>query len=328
MRSSIGVSASGGIGFAAGQPVGQVDIRHFHHRLQRIEVGLGQTVEMRAHKSADHQVVFERPAMRGAKQEAPAPVRPARRGSGSVIDGLSYNGALWTCQPVDPDLLAPLFAPLTSLRGIGPAVAGLIARAAGGERVIDLLFHMPESYLDRSARPTIRAAQPGTVATLAVEVVRHERPANSRQPWRIMVRTIPASPSWCSSSSPARRRCRPARRLLVSGKLDMFNGRLTIAHPDHVVPADQPDRIPVIEPVWPLTAGLWPRQVAGGLAQALNLLPEFPEWHDPALLKREKWPPFAQALRAVQMPDKAEPDKRNRARLAYDELLAGQVARP
>ncbi len=96
--------------------------------------------------------------------------------------------SLLAVSPVNPDSLAPLFAPLTSLRGIGPAVAALIARAAGGDRVIDLLFHMPESYLDRTARPTIRAAQPGTVATLAVEVVRHERPATSRQPWRIIVK--------------------------------------------------------------------------------------------------------------------------------------------
>ncbi len=56
------------------------------------------------------------------------------------------------CQPVNAETLAPLFAPLTSLRGIGPAVAALIARAAGGDRIIDLLFHMPESYLDRSAQ--------------------------------------------------------------------------------------------------------------------------------------------------------------------------------
>ena len=85
---------------------------------------------------------------------------------------MSYSDASDTCQPVnappvnaqsadtrpvDAETLAPLFAPLTSLHGIGPAAAGLIARAAGGDRVIDLLFHMPESYLDRSARPTIRA---------------------------------------------------------------------------------------------------------------------------------------------------------------------------
>ena len=224
------------------------------------------------------------------------------------------------------DLLAPLFAPLTSLRGIGPAVAALIARAAGGDRVIDLLFHLPESYLDRSARPAIRDARPGTVATLDVEVVRHERPATSRQPWRIIVRDDTGTAELVFFRFTREAQTQPGTKLLVSGKLDIFNGRLTVAHPEHMVPADQPDRIPVVEPVWPLTAGLWPRQVAGGLAQALALLPDFPEWHEAALLKREGWPAFAESLRSVQAPEGKAPDTRPRARLAYDELLAGQVA--
>jgi ATP-dependent DNA helicase RecG len=228
--------------------------------------------------------------------------------------------------PLTADPLAALFAPLTSLRGIGPAVAGLIARAAGGDRVIDLLFHMPESYLDRTTRPTIRAAQPGIVATLAVEVVRHERPATSRQPWRIVVKDDTGVAELVFFRFTREAQMPPGAKLLVSGKLDAFNGRLTIAHPEHMVPIDQADRIPLIEPVWPLTAGLWPRQVAAGLAQALDLVPDFPEWHDPALLKREKWAPFGEALRAVQAPEAKEPDRRMRARLAYDELLAGQVA--
>ncbi|WP_158931755.1 ATP-dependent DNA helicase RecG [Acidisphaera sp. S103] len=227
---------------------------------------------------------------------------------------------------MNADPLAPLFAPLTSLRGIGPAVAGLIARAAGGDRVIDLLFHMPESYLDRTARPLIRDARPGTVATLAVEVVRHERPATSRQPWRIVVKDDTGIAELVFFKFTREAQMPAGAKLLVSGKLDVFNGRLTIAHPEHLVPAEQADRIPMIEPVWPLTAGLWPRQVAAGLAQALDLVPMFPEWHDPALLKREKWPPFPEAIRAVQAPASGEPDRRIRARLAYDELLAGQVA--
>jgi ATP-dependent DNA helicase RecG len=227
---------------------------------------------------------------------------------------------------VNADPLAPLFAPLTSLRGIGPAVAALISRAAGGDRVIDLLFHLPESYLDRSARPPIRAAKPGTVATLAVEVVRHERPTTSRQPWRIVVKDDTGIAELVFFKFTRETPMPPGTKLLVSGKLDVFNGRLTIPHPDHVVPIEQGDRIPVIEPVWPLTAGLWPRQVASALAQALNLVPEFPEWHDAALLKREKWLPFPDALRTLQAPAAGEPDRRLRARLAYDELLAGQVA--
>ncbi len=224
------------------------------------------------------------------------------------------------------DPLAPLFAPITSLWGIGAAVAPLIAKAAGGERVIDLLFHLPESYLDRTARPTISTARPGTVATLLVEVVRHERPATSRQPWRIIVKDATGVAELVYFRFTREAQSPPGAMMLVSGKLDMFNGRLTIAHPDHLVPADQAARLPGIEPVWPLTAGLWPRQVAAGLTQALALLPPFPEWHDPALLKREGWPGFAAALHQVQAPQSAAPDHRPRARLAYDELLAGQVA--
>ncbi len=227
---------------------------------------------------------------------------------------------------MDTDPLAPLFAPQTSLRGIGPTVAALMARATGGERVIDLLFHMPESYLDRSARPTIRDARAGQIATMEVEVVRHERPANSRQPWRIVVRDDTGIAELAFFKFTREAQMPPGARLLVSGKVDIFNGRVTIAHPEHVVPADQPDRIPAIEPVWPLTAGLWPRQVASGIAQALDHVPDFPEWHDPALMRREKWPAFLESLRAVQTPDGATPDKRMRARLAYDEFLAGQVA--
>jgi ATP-dependent DNA helicase RecG len=205
-------------------------------------------------------------------------------------------------------------------------VAKLIARAAGGERVIDLLFHMPESYLDRTARPSIRDARPGTVATLAVEVVRHERPAHSRQPWRIVVRDDTGTAELVFFRFTREEQMPPGAHLLVSGKIEQFNGRVTIAHPEHVVSAAEAWRIPAIEPVWPMTAGLWPRQVVSGIAQGMERLADFAEWHDAALMRREKWPSFKEALRAVQMPEKAAPDKRMRARLAYDEFFAGQVA--
>ena len=230
------------------------------------------------------------------------------------------------CQPVDPNTLTPLFAPLTSLRGIGPAVAPLMARAVGGDRVIDLLFHMPDSYLDRRSRPTIAAARPGTVATLAVEVVRHERPANARQPWRIVVKDDTGVAELVFFRFTRESQMPPGAKLLVSGKIDLFNGRVTIPHPDHLVPLEQAERLPAIEPVWPLVAGLWPRQVAAGVAQAVALIPALPEWHDQPLLRREKWPGFAEAMHAVQTPTEEVPPPRMRARLAYDELLAGQVA--
>ena len=210
---------------------------------------------------------------------------------------------------MDTDPFAAVFAPLTSLRGIGPAVSALIAKAAGGERVIDLLFHLPDSYLDRRERPTIRAARIGSAATLAVEGGRHEKPANPRQPWRVVVRDETGFADLVFFKFARERQMPVGARLLVSGKIESFNGRVTMPHPDHVVPADQEARLPAIEPVWGLTAGLWPRQVASAMRPALERLPALPEWQDPALLRREKWPDFATALRAVQAPELTEEEQ-------------------
>ena len=223
---------------------------------------------------------------------------------------------------MEDDPLAPLFAPLTSLRGVGDAVARLMARAIGGERVIDLLFHLPESYLDRRARTTIAAARPGTLVTLEVEVVRIEPPASARAPTRVLV---------ADGSGFAElvyfRQFQPARfpagaRLLVSGKFDERN---QMVHPDHVVPTGRADAFPAVEPVWPLTAGLFAWHLRRPVTEAVGRVPDLAEWQDAALLRREDWPGFRAALVALQTPAEP-PSPAARRRLAYDEMLAGQVA--
>src|SRR5471030_787253 len=103
------------------------------------------------------------------------------------MSGLSYSRRAGHCQPVESDPLVPLFAPLTSLRGVAEALERLIARAVGGKRVIDLLFHLPESYIDRRERCPINAALPGKLVTLEVRVDRIEPPSTSRAPTRVVV---------------------------------------------------------------------------------------------------------------------------------------------
>lgn len=218
-----------------------------------------------------------------------------------------------------------MLAPVASLRGVTPALAKLIEKVAGGGRVLDLLFHMPESYMDRRGRPTIRDALPGTVATLAVEVVRQDTPDSARHPWRITCGDGTGFMELVYFGRPPPKAIVPGARLVVSGKLDQFGDRLTMPKPDHVVPAAHANLLPGIEPVWPLTAGLFPGQLRTALRHALTEVPDLPEWHGDALMRREGWPSFGAALRAVQMPDTLDVDQPRR-RLAYDELLAHQVA--
>ncbi len=220
------------------------------------------------------------------------------------------------------DRLAPLFAPLTSLRGLGEPRARLVARAAGGDRVIDLLFHLPESYIDRRQRVALRALPAGRVVTVTVAVVRIERPANARQPTRAVVTDGTGFAEIAFFKGFPHARLPVGARVVVSGKADE---RRSFVHPDHIVPEDAAARLPDVEPVWPLTAGLFPWHLRGPIADALDRIPDLPEWQDAALQRREGWPGFAGALRALHAPE-APPPPGPRRRLAYDELLAGQVA--
>src|SRR5207245_9320382 len=87
-----------------------------------------------------------------------------------------------------PALLNPLFAPVTSLGGVGPKQDRLLRYLLDRDetpRLVDLLLHLPASVIDRRARPKIRDAVQGTMVTVEVTVDRHRPPPprNSRAPY-------------------------------------------------------------------------------------------------------------------------------------------------
>jgi ATP-dependent DNA helicase RecG len=102
-----------------------------------------------------------------------------------------------------------------------------------------------------------------------------------------------------------------------------------MVHPERVVDEEGFKHLPLLDPVYPLTEGLHPNQLRRAIDHAVGRLPELAEWQDPAWLARNKFPGFAQALRALHRPAAAEdllPESPAWSRLAYDELLASQLA--
>ena len=225
---------------------------------------------------------------------------------------------------MESDPLLPLLAPVTSLRGVGDKIEALLARATGGSRVLDLLFHMPDTYVDRRHRPKIADAEPGDCVTLDVEVVGREEPGAPGRPVRVKVSDGTGEVYLSLFGRYVGRSLHRGKRLVVSGTLAQFGPRLFLDKPEYA-PAESPESLPAYQPVWPLTADLTNAKLRAAMREALSRLPELPEWHDPTLLRREGWPSFADALRAVQAPA-GPPGDGPRARLAYDEFLAHQVA--
>jgi ATP-dependent DNA helicase RecG len=235
-----------------------------------------------------------------------------------------------------PALLNPLFAALTSLTGVGPKLEKLYAHLLDHDppKLIDLLFHMPTGAIDRRARPQLRDVIPGTVITVLVRVVEH-RPAppnRPRAPYRVLVEDDTADLTltfFNARRDYLEKLLPPGEQRYVSGTAELYDGMLQMVHPDRVVDEAGFASLPLVESVYPLTEGLALGNVRRTVDQALEKLPDQPEWQDAAWVAREQLPPFSDALRALHRPaDPAAiaPESRARTRLAYDELLAGQLA--
>jgi ATP-dependent DNA helicase RecG len=236
-----------------------------------------------------------------------------------------------------PALLNPLFAPVTSLAGVGPKQDRLLRYLLDRDetpRLVDLLLHLPASVIDRRARPKIRDAVPGTVVTLEVTVDRHRpTPArNHRAPHLVyasdetgdvVLTYFRAQPGYVEKLLPV------GSKRYVSGTAQMYDGTLQITHPDRVVDEAGFAKLSGIDPVYPLTEGLALGSLRRAMAQALQKLPALPEWIGPEVLRRCKFPPVTEALNRVHMPVEITdilPDGPFWSRLAFDELLAGQLA--
>ncbi|MGA8900799.1 ATP-dependent DNA helicase RecG [Bradyrhizobium sp.] len=236
-----------------------------------------------------------------------------------------------------PALLNPLFAPVTSLPGVGPKQDKLFRYLLGCEetpRLIDLLLHLPSSVIDRRARPKIRDAVPGTVVTLEVTVDRHRPspPRNARAPYLVyasddtgdvVLTYFRAKADYIEKLLPV------GSKRYVSGTLQMFDGVPQIVHPDRVVDEAGFAKLSGIDPVYPLTEGLALGSLRRAVAQALQKLPALPEWISPEVVRRCHFPPIREALNRVHIPLELTdilPDRPFWSRLAFDELLAGQLA--
>lgn len=237
-----------------------------------------------------------------------------------------------------PALLDPLFAPLNSLPGIGPKAGELYARLLGREsiddcRVIDLVFHAPHSLIDRRHQPGIARAPQGVIVTITGRVDRHQPPPpRTSQPYRVFLHDdtgelaltfFRVKGNWLEKALPI------DETVTVSGKVDWFNGRPSMVHPDYTVRATEAENLPLVEPIYPLTAGLSARILRKAVEAALPRIPDFPEWIEEALMQKQGFQSARDCFLALHDPrdeTDLDPQAPARRRLAYDEFLAGQLS--
>ena len=231
-----------------------------------------------------------------------------------------------------PASLFPLFASVTTLPGIGARLGSLIEKKIGST-VLDMLRHSPVGVIDRTARPDISHITAGQLVTLEITITsRNISPRHISRPSRIIgendtgeveIIFFKADPQFLERSLPI------GEKRIISGTAELFNDRVQIAHPDYILSPSQTDQLPSFEPIYPLTAGLKGKTLRKAISAAIPKVASQEEWIDEKRLQTHNWPAFDEAIKQLHSPrSEADlaPNHPARERLAYDELLANQLA--
>jgi ATP-dependent DNA helicase RecG len=227
-----------------------------------------------------------------------------------------------------PQLLNPLFAEITALKGIGPQLAKPLEKL-GLRRVIDVLFHVPTHMIERQRVDGLKMSDVGR--SIIVELTPVDYREAGRGPLRIMatdtggdyvsITYFGRHHGWAKKLLPL------GERRLVAGKLESYGQELQIVHPDHVLPIGESADLQMREPVYPLSEGLTGKRMIQLSVQAQERIMDLPEWIEPSVMKARGWPTWRDAVQQVH--SELAADLMNtpaRTRLAYDEVFANQLA--
>ena len=224
-----------------------------------------------------------------------------------------------------PDRLNPLFAEAESLKGVGPGLKRPLERL-GLLRVKDFAYHLPDRFVQRRAVASLDDASVGEQVVVALTPQEYRSSGSSRAPFRVMAAddagNICALTFFGRNGGWGKKQLPLGERRWIAGRLDQFGQMLQIVHPDHVTEDGGAVLGTLCEPVYPLSDGLTQGRMAALARQALDRLPDLPEWIEPSLVARMGWPSWRQALEEAHKGT----HEAARDRLAYDELLANGLA--
>ena len=221
-----------------------------------------------------------------------------------------------------------LDAPVTAVKGISENMAKKFRRL-GVQTVRDLLYYFPNRHLDYSQRKLISQLMAGEEQTIIAHVWEaRETLLGGRRSTEATVgdETGNVRVLWFNNPYLAKT-LSVNSRVVLSGRVNVFHGRPMFTSPEWEF-AEEEDLTHTgrLVPLYPLTAGLHPRQVRRLMKQFLDQwLPQVEDFLPGELRARDSLLALPEAISQAHYPDNITLKDKARIRLAFDELFILQL---
>ena len=245
-----------------------------------------------------------------------------------------------SAQPAPPPRQAPttavpaerpgsgLDAPVNTLPGVSTAYTSRLRRL-GIETVGDLIYHFPHRYDDYSSLKPVAQLEYGDETTV-VGTIWETRSRKSRGGREIITSVIADASGtieavWFNQPYLVRQ-LRAGRRIVLSGKVDEYLGRLVFQSPVWEPLERELIHTARLVPIYPLTRGVtsrWLRRLMKRVVDhwAPRLNDHLPE----TLRERAELVTLSTAIRQIHFPDSEEASAQARRRLSFDEFFFIQL---
>jgi len=205
----------------------------------------------------------------------------------------------------------------------------LIKKLCRGDRVVDILFHLPSSIVNRVGN--IESFSENDKLTLVVKITDHIIPRYKSSPYKIFgtAENREITIIYFNYNANYLRKILPIGGVFtISGDAKKTNEGIQMAHPDDI---DSPNTLKHYigaEAVYPLTAKLSNHTMRYVINSLLIKIPSISEWIPEHIVKKYHLMSFRDAIRLLHKPKNIN-DLRSKSpakiRLAIDELLANQI---
>ena len=221
-----------------------------------------------------------------------------------------------------------LDAPVQTLPGVSTAYTARLKRL-GVETVGDLLYHFPHRYDDYSSLKPIAELEYGDETTV-IGTIWETRSRRSRGGREIITSVIADASGtieavWFNQPYLVRQ-LRAGRRIVLSGKVDEYLGRLCFQSPVWEPLERELIHTARMVPIYPLTRGVTSRWLRRLMKRVVDhWAPRLKEHLPETVRQRAKLMPLSAAIRQIHYPDSEEAASAARRRLSFDEFLFIQL---